>query len=163
MERPLRNAQQQDALAAQRDRDSLHARLADDFLELKAEFPELTEFRQVPRGVVDMAVDKGISLTDAYLRHLHAQHKKTAAAKADPSRRGQSLPRFPLLRRGRHPQPRHRSHDGRGLAALIPPFSGAGGGFPPAPAPYFKMKGLSHYGDYRKHHQFPGISIQAHR
>lgn len=85
-------ARQGDAPNPQRERDALNARLADDFIELQAAFPELTAFKQVPPSVVKTAVDKGISLTDAYLRHLHSERRRSeqakeaqaAAAKASP-------------------------------------------------------------------------------
>lgn len=75
------DSRRQETAAAQKAKDDLAARLASEFLELKAEFPELSEFSAVPGSVLDMAV-KGVNLTDAYLRYQHTESKKAAAAKA---------------------------------------------------------------------------------
>lgn len=61
--------------------EELHRRLAAEFLELKGEFPEVPDFAALPKAVVETAVRRGISLTDAYLRHRHAEEKRIAAAK----------------------------------------------------------------------------------
>ena len=62
-------------------RESLEARLASEFSELKAEFPELAEFSQLPKEVkIDAA--NGRDLMSAYLRYTHRENKKIAAAKA---------------------------------------------------------------------------------
>ena len=76
------NAREEEAKAPEKDRAGLTERLANEFVELKAEFPDVAEFKQVPQPVVDMAVNKGISLTDAYLRYQHANARKASAAKA---------------------------------------------------------------------------------
>lgn len=75
------DSRRQETAAAQKAKDDLAARLATEFLELKAEFPELSEFSAVPGSVLDMAV-KGVNLTDAYLRYQHTESKKAAAAEA---------------------------------------------------------------------------------
>lgn len=56
------------------------ARLAEDFLILAQEFPQFIHPSQVPDAVLDMAVEQGISLLDAYLRHRLMEEKKVAAA-----------------------------------------------------------------------------------
>lgn len=67
---------------AERDkRESLEARLASEFSELKAEFPELAEFSQLPKEVKTEAAN-GRDLMSAYLRYMHRENKKIAAAKA---------------------------------------------------------------------------------
>lgn len=76
------SARDEDAQAAQEDRDQLTARLADDFLELKAEFPEIREFGDLPRTVVETAVNRDISLFDAYLRFQHGERRRAAEAEA---------------------------------------------------------------------------------
>lgn len=76
------STKQEEAKAPEKDKADLTARLAGEFGELKAEFPDLAEFKQVPRPVVEMAVGKGITLIDAYLRYQHAEQKKLTAAKA---------------------------------------------------------------------------------
>lgn len=62
-------------------RESLEARLASEFSELKAEFPELTEFSQLPKEVKTDAAN-GRDLMSAYLRYMHRENKKIAAAKS---------------------------------------------------------------------------------
>lgn len=78
----LFESQKQETAAAQeKQKADLTKRLADEFVELQREFPELAEFSAVPKSVLDMAV-KGANLTDAYLRYQHAENRKAAAAKA---------------------------------------------------------------------------------
>ena len=76
------NVREEEAKAPEKDKAGLTERLANEFVELKADFPDVAEFKQVPQPVVDMAVNKGISLTDAYLRYQHANARKASAAKA---------------------------------------------------------------------------------
>lgn len=78
----LYDSNQKEAAAAQeKEKADLAKRLADEFVELQREFPEMAEFAAVPKSVLDMAV-KGVNLTDAYLRYQHSENKKTSAAKA---------------------------------------------------------------------------------
>ena len=56
------------------------ARLAEDFLALAEEFPQFIHPSQLPDDVLDMAVEQGISLLDAYLRYRLLEEKKVAAA-----------------------------------------------------------------------------------
>ncbi len=53
-------------------------RLAAEYLELKAEFPELAEFKDIPQVVVQTAVKSKVHLLDAYLRYRHVEDKKIA-------------------------------------------------------------------------------------
>ena len=62
-------------------RESLEARLASEFSELKAEFPGLAEFSQLPKEVKTDAAN-GRDLMSAYLRYMHRENKKIAAAKS---------------------------------------------------------------------------------
>ena len=55
-------------------------RLAEDFLALSAEFPQIAGPDQLPDAVLDMAVGQNISLLDAYLRYRLQEEKKVAAA-----------------------------------------------------------------------------------
>lgn len=65
---------------AERDkRESLEARLASEFSELKAEFPELTDFSQLPKEVKADAAN-GRDLMSSYLRFRHKEEKRIAAA-----------------------------------------------------------------------------------
>lgn len=62
------------------DRQALADRLATEFMELQSDFPEVQEFSAVPKSVVQTAIDKNISLYDAYLRYERAEGKKAAQA-----------------------------------------------------------------------------------
>lgn len=64
-------------------RDKLQDTLAQGYIELAKEIPDkFPSFKDVPRPVVDMAVKKGISLLDAYLRFEHSENQKRESAKA---------------------------------------------------------------------------------
>lgn len=69
-----------EAAAAQEEKAALTQRLADEFIELQREFPELTAFSAVPKTVLQTAL-KGVTLTDAYLRYRHAEDLKASAAR----------------------------------------------------------------------------------
>ena len=71
------------------DKDALLRRLADEFVGLQKEFPQLTRFGDLPRTVVEMAAG-GMPLLDAYLRHQHSEHKKVAAAREAAQRAAQA-------------------------------------------------------------------------
>lgn len=70
----MQNEQQ----AEQNERQALSDRLAAEFVELQAEFPDVAEFKKLPQEVVNMAIDKNIHLQDAYARHLRAQARKVS-------------------------------------------------------------------------------------
>ena len=76
------SAREQEAAAVAQDREELHRRLADQYLELKKLVPDIGEFSRLPRQVIEAAVDGGVSLADAYLRFQHGENQKIAAAKA---------------------------------------------------------------------------------
>ncbi len=58
------------------------ARLAQEFLTLMQEFPQLCAPSQLPDSVLDTAAGEGISLLDAYLRYRWQEEKRVAAAQA---------------------------------------------------------------------------------
>ncbi len=62
-------------------KSNLESRLADEFIELQKEFPELKDFSSLPSSVKKAAAD-GKNLCDAYLRYLHTEKKKIDAAKS---------------------------------------------------------------------------------
>ena len=82
-------ADEQKAFAAEYETE--HERLADEFITLQKEFPELKEFKDVPKSVLMLAQKEKISLLDAQLRFQHAENKKikqaeqSAAAAAESS------------------------------------------------------------------------------
>lgn len=51
-------------------------KLASDFLELQAEYPEYTDFHAVEREIVETALEKNISLLDARNRFVLAEQKR---------------------------------------------------------------------------------------
>lgn len=64
--------------AAEQD---LNQRIADDFLKMKADFPELTDYAALPNEVKRQAAN-GTPLKYAYLDYKYAQEKAAANAKA---------------------------------------------------------------------------------
>lgn len=82
-------ADERKAFAAEYENE--HTRLADEFIALQKEFPELKEFKDVSKSVLQMAQKEKISLLDAQLRFNHAENKKikqaeqSAAAAAESS------------------------------------------------------------------------------
>ncbi len=62
-------------------RQSLESRLANDFSEVKAEFPEIESFEALPKEVIDEAAKSGKDLLSCYLKYNHRENKKTSAAK----------------------------------------------------------------------------------
>ena len=55
-------------------------RLADDFGRLCEECPEIGTFDALPESVIRTALDEGIPLLDAYLRHEHRERVRVQAA-----------------------------------------------------------------------------------
>jgi len=66
--------------AEEQEKTSTNDRLANDFIELQKEVPEISSVDKVPKAVMKEAVDKNISLLDAYLRHQHKENKNIKAA-----------------------------------------------------------------------------------
>ncbi len=56
-------------------------RLADEFLALQAQCPDITDFEQLPSSVVDEAVQSGESLLLSYLRYCYRENGKVREAK----------------------------------------------------------------------------------
>lgn len=73
-----KNKRLQDEATAEQN---INTRLANEFIELQKEFPELQEFADLPESVRRAAAE-GMDLTHAYLLHQHRENKKIAAAKA---------------------------------------------------------------------------------
>ncbi len=59
---------------------AMQTRIADEFLELQKEFPEISSFDNVPDSVIIDAVNNGRNLVDAYLRHQSKESRKIEAA-----------------------------------------------------------------------------------
>lgn len=73
--------EQEEMGALQAEQSSENTRIANEFLALKAEFPNLTELKDVPLAVLQLAAEQGITLLDAHLRYNHAENKKINEAK----------------------------------------------------------------------------------
>lgn len=67
--------------AANKERESLEARLATEFAELRGDFPEVKEFKDLPAAVKTEAAN-GRDLLSAYLRYQHSEDKRKADAQA---------------------------------------------------------------------------------
>lgn len=81
-QKTLDNAKANRKAAAQQEEQNINERLANEFVEMKnGDFPELTEFKDLPEEVKRAAFD-GLSLSHAYLKYMHNENKKIAAAKA---------------------------------------------------------------------------------
>lgn len=72
------NAEREKATVAENAKQAQTDRLAAEYLELKAEFPELADFKDIPKAVVETAVKSKMHLLDAYLRYRHTEGKKIA-------------------------------------------------------------------------------------
>jgi len=77
----LDNASKSRQEAAADEEQSVNARIADEFLKMKSEFPELTEFGALPKEVRQAAFE-GKALAWAYLEHKHKEAQKIAAAES---------------------------------------------------------------------------------
>lgn len=62
--------------------EAVTRRMATEFEDLQREFPQFTEFGQVPSPIVRDSLSAGIPLLDAYLRHEHRERVKADAALA---------------------------------------------------------------------------------
>ena len=81
-QKTLDNAKENRKAAAEAEEQSVNERLAQEFVEMKnGDFPELTEFADLPEAVKKSAFS-GLSLSHAYLKYMHNENKKIAAAKA---------------------------------------------------------------------------------
>lgn len=60
--------------------EDITGRLAEEFILLMEEFPQLQSPEQLPETVLDTAAKTGISLLDAYLRYRWQEEKRIRAA-----------------------------------------------------------------------------------
>lgn len=77
----VEDAEAAEELEKSKQRESLEARLADEFIELGKEFPEVESFDALPRSVKAAAAN-GMDLLSAFLRYRHSEEKKRSAAEA---------------------------------------------------------------------------------
>ena len=87
VERTRLQAAYDSSIAAEKEAEetatrTLNERLATEFCELQAEFPNLKEFKDIPQAVVNEAINKNKSLVDVYLRYHFKEQKKIAANNA---------------------------------------------------------------------------------
>ena len=75
----LENATKMKKEAAEKEEQSVNARIAEEFVAMKRDFPELTEFGNLPKEVCEAAY-KGEALAFAYLKFKHKEAQKIAAA-----------------------------------------------------------------------------------
>lgn len=69
-----------DEAADKASRDAVNNRLAAELAELQGDHPELASIKDVPQSVIDMALQKGIPLLDAYNRYTLKEQKRAASA-----------------------------------------------------------------------------------
>ena len=80
-QKTLDTAKENRKQAAAEAEQSVNQRIANEFAEMKnGDFPELTEYSALPDEVKQAAL-KGMSLSHAYLKYMHKENKKIAAAK----------------------------------------------------------------------------------
>lgn len=77
----VEDAEAAEELEKSKQRESLEARLAEEFIELGKEFPEVESFDALPRSVKAAAAN-GMDLLSAFLRYRHIEEKKRSAAEA---------------------------------------------------------------------------------
>ena len=75
----LDNASKNKQAAAEAEEQSVNARVANEFVQMKGDFPELTEFAALPKEVREAAY-KGEALAFAYLKFKHKEAQKIASA-----------------------------------------------------------------------------------
>lgn len=80
--RLLADREAADAQTAAAEQTAREGRLAEQFLALQKEFPEIKDFSALPKAVVRRAAEGKADLTAAYLLHRHRQEQKIAAAEA---------------------------------------------------------------------------------
>lgn len=66
--------------AEQESREATTRRLAEEFMELRKEFPDIQDFKGIPDSVLQQSIGQKISLLDAYLRYQYAEYKKREQA-----------------------------------------------------------------------------------
>ncbi len=76
----LENRKNAETKQAEEKEQTLNNRLADEFIELKTEFPEIAEFKDLPNEVKSEAAKSGKDLLSCYLRYRYSEEKKIKAA-----------------------------------------------------------------------------------
>ena len=66
----------------QAGKDNINRRLAEEFLELQSEFPQIDEFGALPQWVKECSAKDGVPLKYAYALHACRQQAKITAAEA---------------------------------------------------------------------------------
>ena len=79
-ESTIKAAEEAEAQKQKEQQTTLESRLADEFIRLQQEFPEVEKFEALPKSVVSAAA-KGQDLLSAYLLYQHTENKKAEAAK----------------------------------------------------------------------------------
>lgn len=79
-ESTIKAAEEAEAQKQREQQTTLESRLADEFITLQKEFPEVEKFEALPKSVVSAAA-KGQDLLSAYLLYQHTENKKAEAAK----------------------------------------------------------------------------------
>lgn len=79
-ESTIKAAEEAEAQKQREQQTTLESRLADEFITLQKEFPEIEKFDALPKSVINAAA-KGQDLLSAYLLYQHSEHKKAEAAK----------------------------------------------------------------------------------
>ncbi len=72
--------QQADEAADEASMEANDERLSKEFAQLKTEYPTVASMDDVPQAVKDTALQKGISLLDAYNRHILNEQRRAASA-----------------------------------------------------------------------------------
>lgn len=77
----FKEKEEKDKLVQQEENDGRHNRLAAQFIELKAKFPELSSIKDIPKSVIEQSLKGDIPLYYAYLGHCHEEELKAFRAK----------------------------------------------------------------------------------
>lgn len=72
---------QQQQQAQQQAAGQINQRLADEFIALQREIPEIGRFDQLPQAVIERSVKTGIPLIDSYLRYQYAAQRAAGQAR----------------------------------------------------------------------------------
>jgi hypothetical protein len=73
---------------SEQPKGGVEERLAEEFLLLQEECPDITAFEQLPRAVVEQALADGESLLLSYLRYYYREGQRVSEAKASAARAG---------------------------------------------------------------------------
>ena len=72
---------QQQQQAQRQAAGQINQRLADEFIALQREIPEIGRFDQLPQAVIERSVKTGIPLIDSYLRYQYAAQRAAGQAR----------------------------------------------------------------------------------